>query len=143
MKIPSKPGGLQLIQSGVAEKSLKTRQIRRQAIAWGWKSSLAALVLAANAMLLIRQDDWMAWLGYQAVPPLPGPAGRPSADDQARYWTYALYDFQRFKDRFGAMGYYAVQPAEARRRLQELWPALAPEVRAELAAYFPPPARRP
>ena len=143
MNHPPKPGGLQLIQTAFVEKSLKTKEIRRQALSWGWKTTLAAVVLAVNVMLLVRQDEVMARLGYQAVPALPGPAVRLGADDQARYWTYALYDFRKLKARFGTLGYYAVQPGETRRRLQELWPQVSPAARAELSAYGPFPEARP
>ena len=121
-----------------SDVSIKRKEIQaKKVFAWGWKTTLAALLVATNILLVGQKDRVMAKLGYQGVPPLPQPRTALTIDDQALYWTYALYDFQKLKTRFRVNGHYAVNPAEARKRLQDLLPKVSLTTLGTISQYGP------
>lgn len=122
----------------VAEREQWKRKARRQwLVSMGWRGGLAALLIAANVLLFEQKDVLLSKLGYQGVPSLPAPKAALSVDDQALYWTYALYDYRKFKERFGVNGYFAVNQPDARKRLLDLMPRVGVETLGKISKYTP------
>lgn len=113
------------------------RRMRKQAWTWVVRIALVAMIAAVNWLLMDRKDQILSKMGYEGVPGLPEPAGNLSADEQALYYAYALYDFAKFKARFGAAGYPAVDQAATRRLLEDLMPQVSNAVLGEISGYAP------
>lgn len=122
--------------SAILEKRGRTQR-RGNTVTWGYRIGLLALVVAANYLFFGQKNTIIARLGMESVPRLPSPAATLSDDDQALYWTYALYDIGKFRSRFGVDGYYAIDQNRARTGLQELLPLVSPAVLGEISSYGP------
>lgn len=95
----------------------------------------AFLALSLSLWIADGKDALLARLGYRSVAPLPEPSAGFSLDDQARYWTYALYDFDALKRRYHVSGYFAIDGARARGRLDDLLPHVSTGVMGEISGY--------
>jgi|GEM_PF-2383726 len=102
---------------------------------WPLRIILAVALVAGELLLIGNKDRILTNFGYESVPSLPMPAANLSADEQALYWTYALYDLRKFRIRFHIEGYYAISRAHARRELERLLPQVAPATLGEISAY--------
>lgn len=118
-------------------------QIRRKAVlkrrfAWGWRTGLAVLFLAANAILVVK---YRPELSSAARPARQAPALSPPAtlslDEQALYWTYALYDFDRLVAKFGAPPKAVVSAGDAKANLERLLPRVGSRTRFAIEQYRP------
>jgi hypothetical protein len=118
------------------EKRGRSRR-RKQAATWAYRIGLVLLVIGANYLLIGHKETIIARLGLEAVPGLPKPAANLDADQQALYWTYALYDFKKFRSTFGVDGHFAINQIEARRKLEDLLPMVTPATLGEISAYAP------
>lgn len=96
---------------------------------------LTLLALPVAFWLADGQEALLVRLGYQSVAPLPEPPATLDLDDQARYWTLALYDFDALERRFQVSGYFAIDAALAQRRLDALLPHVSASVLGEISAY--------
>lgn len=120
------------------EKEQRLKQVRKRLNrAWIWKFSVAALLIAANVLLYTQKERIIVTLGFEGVPALPGPKASLDPDDQALYWTYALYDFDRLQSTFGVTDRYAINAVAARKALQELLPQVGMSTLGEIATYGP------
>jgi hypothetical protein len=97
----------------------------------------AVLIAGANWLLVDRKDALMAKVGISGIPSLPDPVRSLGADDKALYYAYALYDFAKFRSRFGIDEHYAIDQAAARKRLQELVPKISTATLGEISRYAP------
>lgn len=104
---------------------------------WTIRLLSVAMVVGINYLLLDKKDVLLARIGYEGVPSLPKASPRLSTDEQALYYTYALYDYGKFKERFGATEYFAVDQAAIRKRLDELLPRVSLAVQGEISGYAP------
>jgi len=126
------------VSGQTAERNMRHRLAHRnRMLAWGWKGVLAALLIVANVIFLGKRDSNLFTLGVQGIPYLPSPAAALGADEKARYWAYALYDYDKLKARFGMDNRYAVNQAEAKKRLQDLLPSVGMETLGEISGYAP------
>jgi hypothetical protein len=104
---------------------------------WPLRISLALLIVAGDLLLIANKDRLLSNFGYESVPSLPLPGALLNADDQALYWTFALYDIGKLRSRFHIEGYYAISRGSARRELERLLPLVAPATLGEISAYSP------
>lgn len=111
---------------------------RRSAPAWGWRLGLAALFLAANAFLVTGFEDDIRQAAGKAkqAPEVRNPKSL-AVNEQALYWAYALYDFDKLKQRFGAPAHAVVDAAEAKRQLARLLPKVDARTRFQIDRYLP------
>jgi hypothetical protein len=120
------------------EKAAQRKEIRRKGlVSWGWRAAIAVAFIAANVFFFREKDTLITRMGLESVPSLPAPDERLSVDDQALYWTYALYDFRKFEERFGTKGYYAINPNAARKHLEGLLPSVSPATLGLISKYGP------
>ena len=116
----------------------RKRDIRKKtAASWTVRGAILLVFVGANFFLIGNKDTIVAKLGMEAVPPLPIPKKNLSVDEQALYWTYAMYDIGKLRHRFGVNGYFAINAVNARRALEAILPEVSPEVLGEISAYTP------
>lgn len=126
----------------LAVREVQLRKIsRRKALSWGWRIALAAAFLCANAAVIGMTGGSKAEarpVKEKRAPALPTPKNL-GINDQALYWTYALYDFGRLKARFGAADKAVVDATQAKARLLELLPNVNAKTRFIIESYQPKP----
>lgn len=124
--------------STVQVETLRKREVRRSATATWTVRALVVIGLGAiNYLLIGNRDVIAAKLHAPAVPRLPALAESYSPDERALYYTYALYDYPKLKERFGVTGFLAVDQGEARRHLEELLPVVTPKTLGIISGYTP------
>ncbi len=134
--------------AGGSEFNLHVVQERRLAVhkhAFGWASKMgvAAILILANLAYLGYKSDTVAKQAVKRAQMLPSPKTELSENDQALYWTYALYDYHRLKSQFGASGSSVVDEKLAWARLTELLPKVDTRTRFIIDGYLPPNKRNP
>jgi hypothetical protein len=117
---------------------LRKHEARRKN-AWSWfiRGGIVLSLIGANYMFIRNKDVIVAKLGFEGVPSLPKPDRQLSSDEQALYWTYAMYDIVKFRRQFGVEGFYAIDQNKARRSLEALLPEVSPQTLGEISGYFP------
>jgi hypothetical protein len=130
-KLASKPSTAQI--------QIERKRDQRRSAATTWTiRALVLLALAAVNYLFIGNGDLIASkLRKPAVPRLPVPALTASADEQALYYAYALYDYPKLEERFKIKGFYAVDQNDARRKLEALLPEVSPQTLGTISGYTP------
>jgi len=119
-------------------QEVQMREVRkRQRVSWAVRILLFAIIVGVNFILIGQKDTLMSHLGYQAVPSLPKPRASLSPDEQALYWTYALYDIQKFRTRFNVLGYFAIDQKSAKKSLEALLPEISNATLGEISSYAP------
>src|SRR4051812_1820779 len=93
-KLASKPSTAQI------HSDLKREKRRSAATTWTVRALILLALAAVNYLFLGNGDLLASKLRKPSVPRLPAPALALSADDQALYYAYALYDYQRLEERF-------------------------------------------
>lgn len=126
-----------VVSPAVVHESRQKARSRGRVVTWSVRILSVAMVAGINYLLLDRKDVLLAKIGYEGVPSLPKAAQSLSVDDQALYYAYALYDIAKFRERFGAAEYYAVDQAATRKRLEELLPRVSLAVQGEISGYAP------
>jgi predicted membrane-bound mannosyltransferase len=122
----------------MAQEDNRRKVVRKRRFAWGWRTGLAALFLAANAVLVMKyapEADAMVKAVRKA--PALSPSKSLSLDDQALFWTYALYDYGRLVKRFGAPAKAVVSAQEAKAELARLLPKVGARTRFDIGQYLP------
>jgi hypothetical protein len=123
--------------SDLALREDKVRRVRRgKTFAWGWRIALVALFFAANAALVDHIRVAPSARMERKAPSVPEPK-HLAVNDQALYWTYALYDFDRLKAKFGAPANAVIDAGEAKARLRELLPKVDRRTRFTIDRYIP------
>ncbi len=99
---------------------------------------MGALALAAGVIL------WPTAMGESAharpesrVVSLTEPGEKLSPNEQALYWTYALYDFKRLKEEFRVPENTIINHTQARTELASLLPVVDERTRFLVARYRP------
>jgi hypothetical protein len=125
-------------QTPAMEKAACKRDVRRKSAATWTLGAVAILsLMGANYLYQAHKDVLFSSLRLESVPTLPSPRKGLGIDEQALYWTYALYDIASFRKRFGITGYYAVNQAEARRNLEKILPDVSTSALGEISTYAP------
>lgn len=128
-------------------QAVSTKQARRVArkrlSVWTWASRVAVVgsIIAANAFLYGFRDEIIEQVKPRHAPALPKLSASLTKDKQALFWTYALFDFDKLKQTFGAPRGAVVDAGAARRHLSELRPQVSPGTRLVIDSYLPRGAR--
>lgn len=123
-------------QDVVARAEGLRKAVTRKRRAWAWRLGLGVLVLAVNAWLVIGYGEKsVAVATVRKAPAILVPKSL-SPNDQALYWTYALYDFGRLQKRFGAPANAVLDAAEAKRQLALLLPKVDRPTRFQIDRYL-------
>lgn len=110
---------------------------RTQGWTWAVRVAMVALIASINWLLIERKDAILGSMGLQGIPTLPKASSTLTPDEKALYYAYALFDYGKFQERFGKAEYYAVDPVDARRRLQDLMPKISTSTLGEISGYMP------
>lgn len=110
---------------------------RGAALRWGVRVALLGAVVACNWLAFDQKDVIVRKMAKKAVPSLAAPSPTLSADAQALYWTYALYDIAKFRQAHPVAGYPAIDQAVARKRIEELLPEVSSATLGEISKYMP------
>ena len=121
----------------LAREDGRRKIVLKKRFAWGWRIGLAALFLAANAVLVATYKPDPASAKAAAKAPSLAPPKALSLDEQALYWAYALYDFDRLVAKFGAPPKAVVSAQEARANLERLLPRVGARTRFAIEQYLP------
>jgi hypothetical protein len=125
-------GGGEAAGSGARRnRAIGSRLVRN----WAPLIAIAGLLLAGEALLAGNNGRPFPRIGFAHPPNLPAPGADLSVDEQALYWTYALYDAGKFEACFHVPGGYAVSRGQARRELEGLLPKVSPATLAEISSY--------
>ncbi len=107
--------------------------------AWAWGIFLVAAFLGLNLLIAgVREKAVAAAPKTLRSLAIGAPKNLP-LNEQALYWTYALYDFDRLKARFGVASHAIVSAGEAKRRLAELMPKVDERTKFAIRKYLPAP----
>lgn len=117
--------------------------IRKNAFGWASKLGIAAILILANFAYLSYSNGSVAKKAIKRAQMLPAPKATLSVNEQALYWTYALYDFNRLKTQFGASQSAVVDAKSASARLADLLPKVDGPTRMTIQHYLPPKLRTP
>jgi hypothetical protein len=129
-------GKLATTPAPAVEKEARNREVRaKRAFSWTLYGSILLVIAGANYLFIGHKDTIVAKLGLESVPSLPGPAESLSPDEQALYWTYAMYDIGKFRKQFEVQGYLAINQTHARKSLEDLLPEVSPAVLGEISSY--------
>lgn len=126
-----------VVSPAVVHESRQRARGRGRALTWTVRILSVAMVVGINYLLLDKKDVLLAKIGYEGVPSLPKASQSLSTDEQALYYAYALYDFGKFRERFGATEYPAVDQAATRKLLDGLLPRVSLAVQGEISGYAP------
>jgi hypothetical protein len=129
-KLASKPSTAQV------QTERKREQRRGAATTWTIRALVLLALAAVNYLFLGNGDLIASKLRKPAVPRLPAPAAA-SADEKALYYAYALYDYPKLEQQFKIKGFFAVDQADARRKLEALLPEVSPRTLGTISGYTP------
>ncbi len=119
-KMRGKLAGASVVHLEAAEKRRVTA--RKTAFGWGWRIAIAMAVALGNLAYIVSRPDAPAKAAEKHVAKLSAPSAALDANDQALYWTYALYDFDQLKSRYGVSSTAIVDAEYAKERLRALVP---------------------
>ena len=105
---------------------------------WGWKSGFTAAVLACNILYLTGRS--IRETSVAAVKKAPSLNRAPTAlgpNEQALFWAYALYDFNRLRSEFGIQKETIVDAGLATMSLRVLLPKIDAATKAKIDRYHP------
>jgi hypothetical protein len=121
----------------------KRRAVQKTAYGWGTKIGIAAIVILANLTYLGYREENGPKAAAKRAQTLPAPKANLSKEDQALYWAYALYDYDRLRSRFGVPATTVVNAGLALARLNELLPNVDVHTRSIIEGYMPAARRKP
>ncbi|HLP43616.1 MAG TPA: hypothetical protein VK465_19090 [Fibrobacteria bacterium] len=110
---------------------------KRSGKSWPIYFAVVAAIVACNWLVFEKKDVLIAKVSPKAIPVLAEPSGTLTPDEQALYWTYALYDIGKLKQNFPVVGYPAIDRNLATRRIEELLPFVKPKTLGEISGYMP------
>jgi hypothetical protein len=125
-------------QSFVQAKERQAYATRKRALVLGWRLALLGAFLLGNFYYISSRPDAPAKEAVKKAPRLPAPPATMNVNDQAMYWTLALYDFDQLKSRFGVGERTIVDAGAAKRKLKELLPKVDARTRFAIDRMVPP-----
>lgn len=131
-------GKLATTPTTVHVETERKRDVRRRTTASWTIRALALLGLCAlNYFIIGNRDVIAAKLRAPAVPRLPTVSESLTPDQQALYYAYALFDYPKLQEQYKVSGFYAVNQADAKKRLQALLPQVSNRALGEISRYIP------
>lgn len=124
-------------QDMMAMEAGQRRRARRKTLAWGWRITLAVAFMAGNVFLFTSGGKEAGLAAKERRAPAVLAPKTLGVNDQALYWTYALYDFGKLTQRFGVKANSVVDAVEAKSRLRELLPKVDKRTRFVIDRYLP------
>ena len=125
--------------AGLSEPELKRnaqQQLKRGANFRSRGARIALLVLAAALSWAgIEREKLTALVGPKAVPVIATPARELTVDRQLLYWTYALYDWDRFQEEFKSSSRALLNTGMARERIRALLPQAGRQAAFQVRRY--------
>ena len=109
-------------KSFIQAKERQAYATRKRAFVLGWRVALVGAFLLGNIYYITSRPEAPAKAAAKKAPRLAAPPASMNVNDQAMYWTLALYDFDQLKSRFGVGPMTIVDAASAKRKLHELLP---------------------
>ncbi len=103
------------------EANLKARKSNARS-GWGWQATLVILLVAANLIFIGNKETFIAVAVKKEIVSLNETTAPMTAEEEALFWTYALYDYDKFKERFGDKAKLTVNHQVAKAKLQEILP---------------------
>jgi hypothetical protein len=104
--------------------------------AWGWKIALAVALMAGAMAMKPGKTRKAAIAPAKTALVLAGPSAKMGLNDQALYWTYALYDFDRLKVSYGIPKNAIVDAGLAAEKLRALRPKVDAKTRFIIDGYM-------
>lgn len=123
-------------QASLAMAEKRRKAERGKVIGLGFRILLILSFLGANAVIFGFREEIAGVVKVRRAPTVGNPKSL-GLNDQALYWTYALYDFDRLKASYGAPANAVVDAAMARRKLEELMPKVDERTRFIIRRYMP------
>ncbi|MDB5051488.1 MAG: hypothetical protein JWO30_4559 [Fibrobacteres bacterium] len=109
--------------------------MRKPGFPWRWGFYAAALLGLCNYAYFDSGSENSVPVKEKRAKTLPLPPAKLSANDQALYWSYALYDFERLKEKFGVPKATIVDSRLAAEKLQALLPKVDAMTRFTIDRY--------
>jgi hypothetical protein len=125
-------------QSFIQAKERQAYATRKRAFVLGWRVALVGVFLLGNFYYIASRPEAPAKEAAKKAPRLPAPAATMNENDQAMYWTLALYDFDQLKSRFGVRAGTIVDAGAAKRKLKDLLPKVDARTRFTIDRMAPP-----
>lgn len=125
-------------QSFLHAKERQAYATRKRAYVLGWRLALLGAFLLGNFYYIASRPDAPLKETAKSAPRLSAPPATMDVNDQAMYWTLALYDFDRLKTRFGVAAGTIVDAGAAKRKLNELLPKVDARTRFQIDRMVPP-----
>jgi hypothetical protein len=116
---------------------------RKSLLGWGWRIGVFAVLAIGNILWLSNRPQGKAVAAAKHAPRLETPSAKLTANEQALYWAYALYDFDQLRAKFGAPKGVVIDSRLAFANLQELLPKVDERTRFTIERYRPLSARGP
>lgn len=134
-KMRGKLAGRSQFETRAREKSVMASRAGK--VSWAWKIALVAVLIIGNGAYFLTRENSTVHLLVKRAPTLAHPPADLDLNKQALYWTYALYDFDRFKSTFGATKNVIVDGKLASERLAALLPGVDARTRHIIGTYLP------
>lgn len=118
---------------------IQTRQkikVHKNAFGWFTKAGIAAIVFLGNLVYLEQSNSSTKVEQEKRAPKLESPTQSLSLDDQALFWTYALYDFQLLKTKFNVKQNVVINGHQAHSQLETLLPKTSPAIQSVIQNYL-------
>ncbi|MDB5102362.1 MAG: hypothetical protein JWP91_51 [Fibrobacteres bacterium] len=122
-------------QAGLRVVEGKRRAARKSAFNKGWKVVLAGLFLCGNYMVFSGRAPIAAKSRSEVSPLLPEPSAKLDANNQALYWTFALYDYDRLKASYPVPENAIINAGLAAQNLRTLLPKVDARTRFIIDGY--------
>ncbi|HKP97601.1 MAG TPA: hypothetical protein VJ385_17795 [Fibrobacteria bacterium] len=133
LKMRGKLAGLSEVHVQATER--RRVAVRKSAFGWGWRIGAAAVLVLGNILYFSPGASIAAKAPEKRAPTLPHPSASLGVNDQALYWTYALYDFDMLKTRYGVPKQTVINAAVAAQMLRELLPKVDARTRFTIDRY--------
>ncbi len=120
----------------IREEAIRVRT-QKEALGWGWKLAMAGILLVANTAYLEYRHEASKPVVKLHAPTLSAPAKTLDVNDQALYWTYAMYDFKLLKQKFDVPKNVVINGRQAAMELAQLLPRVDVRTHFIIDRYLP------
>ena len=124
-------------------ESIERRRVtaRKSMLGWSWRIGILAVIAAGNIMWMSSRTEMKRMVAPKHAPTLAPPAAALNANEQALYWAYALYDFDKLCSKFNVPKGVVIDSRIAAANLRGLFPKADAQTRFAIERYLPTPKR--